>query len=79
MKKQSIKQATTKHEFNSAMIGIILFDGTMQNDHILYIRHGGKQLEYVDEKIVCLCGFLLIYIRLFFYPSLTPNIRHPYT
>lgn len=58
MKKQSIKQATTKHEFNSAMIGIILFDGTMQNDHILYIRHGGKQLEYVDEKVRFLSKYI---------------------
>lgn len=46
-----MKKANTKHEFNSAMIGIILFDGSMINEKILYIRHGGKQLGYVDEKV----------------------------
>ena len=54
-----MKIAKTKHEFNSAMIGIILFDGSMQKDHILYIRHGGKQLSYVDEKVEYLSKYIL--------------------
>lgn len=41
----------TKHKLNSALIGIILFDGSMSKDHYLYIRHGGKQLDYTNEKV----------------------------
>lgn len=41
----------TKHKLNSALIGIILFDGSMPANHCLYIRHGGNQLGYVDEKV----------------------------
>lgn len=41
----------TKHKLNSALIGMILFDGFMPGNHYLYIRHGGKQLNYVDEKV----------------------------
>lgn len=46
-----MKILNTKHDFNSAMIGMILFDGSMLNEKVLYIRHGGKQLSYVDEKV----------------------------
>ena len=46
-----MKIVKTKHDFNSAMIGIILFDGSMQKENVLYVRHGGKQLSYVDEKV----------------------------
>lgn len=46
-----MKKIDTKHDFNAALIGMILFDGAMPNDHMLYIRHGGKQLQYVDEKV----------------------------
>ena len=48
----------TKHEYNSAMIGMILFDGSMQNDHTLYLRHGGKQLGYVDDKVLLLSKYI---------------------
>ena len=50
---------TTKHELNSALIGMILFDGSMINDHCLYIRHGYKQLDYVDEKVKYISKYLL--------------------
>lgn len=46
-----VKKITSAHEFNSAMIGMILFDGSMPSEKYLYLRHGGKQLKYVDEKI----------------------------
>lgn len=49
---------TTKHELNSALIGMILFDGSMPNDHCLYLRHGNKQFEYVDEKIKFISKYL---------------------
>lgn len=48
-----------KHQFNSAMIGIILFDGSMPSEKMLYIRHGGKQLSYVDEKVELISKYLL--------------------
>lgn len=41
----------TKHKFNSAVIGMMLFDGSLSNNKYFYIRHGGKQLHYVDEKV----------------------------
>jgi hypothetical protein len=41
----------TAHKLNSALIGMILFDGSMNGEKYLYIRHGGKQLNYVDEKV----------------------------
>lgn len=53
-----MKKAKTKHEFNSAMIGIILGDGSMPKKNCLYIRHGGKQLSYVDEKVEYLSNYL---------------------
>lgn len=53
-----MKIAKTKHEFNSAMIGMILFDGSMQKENILYIRHGGKQLSYTDEKVEYISKYL---------------------
>ena len=49
---------TTKHELNSALIGMILFDGSMVNDHCLYIRHGHKQFDYVDEKVKYISKYL---------------------
>ena len=48
----------TKHSYNSAMIGMILFDGSMQNDHMLYLRHGGNQLDYVDNKVLLVSKYL---------------------
>lgn len=51
-------KAKTKHEFNSAMIGIILGDGSMSNEKYLYIRHGGKQLDYVNEKVEYLSNYI---------------------
>lgn len=46
------------HEFNSCIIGILLGDGHMRNDHYLTIRHGGKQLSYVDETIKYLSSYI---------------------
>lgn len=46
-----VKKIENAHDFNSAMIGMILFDGSMPNEKYLYLRHGGNQLTYVDEKI----------------------------
>lgn len=48
----------TAHKLNSALIGIILFDGSMNGEKYLYIRHGGNQLEYVDEKVNFLSKYL---------------------
>lgn len=53
-----MKKVNTKHDFNSAMIGIILADGSMSKENILYIRHGGKQLSYVDEKVEYLSKYI---------------------
>lgn len=53
-----MKIINTKHNFNSAMIGIILFDGSMQNEKVLYIRHGGNQLSYVDEKVEYISNYI---------------------
>lgn len=50
-----------KHEFNSAMIGIILGDGSMtssENGNILYLRHGKNQFEYLDDKVSYLSKYL---------------------
>ena len=54
-----MRLANTKHYFNSAMIGMILGDGSMMNDHVLYLRHGNKQFEYLDEKV----SFVRNYIK----------------
>jgi len=54
-----IKIAKTKHIKNSALIGLILGDGSMPGPKFLYIRHGGKQLDYVNEKV----EFLKAYLR----------------
>ena len=53
-----MKKINTKHDFNAALIGMILFDGSMLNNHTLYIRHGGKQLSYVDEKVEFISNYL---------------------
>lgn len=49
----------TKHDFNAALIGMILFDGSMVNDHCLYLRHGGNQLQYVDEKVNIISKYIV--------------------
>jgi len=54
-----MRLAKSKHQFNSALLGMILGDGSMNNQNTLYIRHGGKQLTYVDEKV----KFLKAYIK----------------
>lgn len=46
------------HDLNAALIGMILFDGSMSNSNNLYLRHGGKQLSYVDEKVEYLKSYL---------------------
>lgn len=48
----------TSHKLNSALIGMILFDGSMNGEKFLYIRHGGKQLTYVDEKVNFISKYL---------------------
>ena len=48
----------TAHKLNSALIGMILFDGSMNKENYLYIRHGGNQLSYVDEKVDFLSKYL---------------------
>lgn len=53
-----MKKANTKHEFNSALIGMILGDGGMLPTTKLYIRHGGKQLDYVNEKVEYLSKYI---------------------
>ena len=54
-----IRPANTKHIKNSALIGLILGDGTMNRPNSLYIRHGGRQLDYVNEKV----EYLKIYLK----------------
>lgn len=49
----------TAHKLNSALIGIILFDGSMNGERYLYIRHGGNQLSYVDEKVNFISNYLI--------------------
>ena len=46
------------HKLNSALIGMILFDGSMNGEKYLYIRHGGNQLNYVDEKVNFISKYL---------------------
>lgn len=53
-----MKKASTKHEFNSALIGMILADGSMPKEKYLYIRHGGNQLDYVNEKVEYLSKYI---------------------
>ena len=53
-----MKKVDTAHNFNSAMIGMILADGSMPKENYLYLRHGGKQLNYVDEKVEYLSNYL---------------------
>lgn len=54
-----IKKIENAHDFNSAMIGMILFDGSMPSEKYLYLRHGGNQLTYVDEKIDFIKDYLI--------------------
>lgn len=51
-------KAKTKHEFNSALIGMILGDGSMLPTTKLYLRHGGNQLDYVNEKVEYLSKYI---------------------
>lgn len=53
-----IRPANTTHIKNSALIGLILGDGSMNRPNTLYIRHGGKQLDYVNEKVEYLKAYL---------------------
>lgn len=53
-----MKFIENKHEFNSALIGLILGDGHMQNEHYLVIQHGGKQLDYIDEIVSYLSAYI---------------------
>lgn len=55
MEKRFIKN---QHDLNAALIGMILFDGSMSKANNLYLRHGGKQLTYVDEKVEYLKNYL---------------------
>lgn len=53
-----MEEVTTTHDFNAAMIGIILFDGSMPSEKYLYIRHGGQQLDYVDSKVKLISRYI---------------------
>ena len=53
-----MRPAKSKHEKNSALIGMILGDGSMNAPNTLYIRHGGKQLDYVNEKVEYLSRYM---------------------
>ncbi|MBL7155493.1 MAG: hypothetical protein ISS88_03290 [Candidatus Portnoybacteria bacterium] len=53
-----IKQYKTRLNQNLALIGMILGDGSMMQPNMLYIRHGGKQLDYVDEKVCFLKNYI---------------------
>lgn len=53
-----MEKVTSSHEFNGAMIGIILFDGSMPSEKYLYIRHGGNQLSYVDSKVELISNYI---------------------
>ncbi len=47
-------KANSKHEFNSALIGMLLGDGYIlhtKNSYCMYVRHGKSQFEYVDEIV----------------------------
>jgi len=46
------------HKLNSALIGMILFDGSMNGEKYLYIRHSGNQSSYVDEKVNFISKYL---------------------
>lgn len=48
----------TKHKFNSALIGMILFDGSMNKEDQLYLRHGKNQFDYVSEKVDFIKNYL---------------------
>lgn len=51
-KERSInREYKTRRIKNSALIGIILGDASMTQPNMLYIRHGGQQLDYVNEKV----------------------------
>ena len=55
-----MRLAKSKHEFNSAMIGMIMGDTYISQNKstYMYIRHGGKQLSYVDEKVEYLSNYI---------------------
>lgn len=53
-----MEKVVTAHDFNAAMIGIILFDGSMPCEKYLYIRHGGQQLDYVDSKVELISNYM---------------------
>ena len=46
------------HKLNSALIGMILFDGSMNGEKYLYIRHNGNQVNYVNEKVNFISKYL---------------------
>ena len=46
------------HKLNSALIGMILFDGSMNGEKYLYIKHSGNQSSYVDEKVNFISKYL---------------------
>lgn len=46
------------HKLNSALIGMILFDGSMNGEKYLHIRHNGNQVNYVNEKVNFISKYL---------------------
>lgn len=57
-KMDNLKKIKNSCDFNGSMLGMILFDGSMPNEKSLYLRHGGKQLSYIDEKIEFIKDYL---------------------
>ena len=45
------EELTKEQIIKSALIGIILGDASMVQPNMLYIRHGARQLDYVNEKV----------------------------
>ncbi len=46
------------HKLNSALIGMIVFDGSMNGEKYLHIGHSGSQVGYVDEKVNFISKYL---------------------
>lgn len=51
-------KAGSKHEFNSAMIGILLGTGNMVTENRLYLTGDIKQLSYISEKVNYLSNYI---------------------
>lgn len=52
------KKYKTERVIKSALIGMILADASMIQPNMLYIRHGARQLDYVNEKVYFLKSYI---------------------